>query len=296
MADTDPTPPTTAVDAKTAKDAGEYLTAVLEQGDDPLRALDDTRHVFGFGDAPVEGFDRVKRAARLELARQAAPGGAGTATPPDPGELIRRLSSSLQDLIENSDDPGTEALAAVWEGRQYAQTGAAYTDVRPRNFLVEAAVAAYAAAHQVPVNRVTEGDDGGVEAVRAALAAATPGEPSPPADPGDLIGRTDDWWVGYSAGCDAAHAVGCSAVEAERDDLRERLTRTEKVCEERITDLQQEFARQIKPMERRWTQARLEAERIRAVLSECRDRFALFNGEGWVQTSVVRALLTGGEQ
>lgn len=122
-----------------------------------------------------------------------AVGGAGTATPPDPSELIRRLSSSLQDLIENSDDPGTEALAAVFEGRQYAQTGAVYTDVPPRNPLVEAAVAAYAAAHQVPVNRVTEGDDDGIEAVRAALAAATPGEPPerPRAASGDIV--PGDW-------------------------------------------------------------------------------------------------------
>lgn len=122
--------------------------------------------------------------AHVQAMALGAPGGAGTATPADPGALIRRLSDSLQDLIEHSDDPGTEALAAVWEGRQYAQTGAIYTDERPRNVLVEAAVAAYAAAHQVPLSHVTEGDDHGVEAVREALAAASraPGEPRPTVD------------------------------------------------------------------------------------------------------------------
>lgn len=33
--------------------------------------------------------------------------------------LIRRLTASLQDLIEQSSDPGSEVFGAVWEGRHY---------------------------------------------------------------------------------------------------------------------------------------------------------------------------------
>lgn len=33
--------------------------------------------------------------------------------------LIRRLTAALQNLIEDSPDPGSEALSAVWEGKHY---------------------------------------------------------------------------------------------------------------------------------------------------------------------------------
>lgn len=33
----------------------------------------------------------------------------------------------------------------------------------------------------------------------------------------------DEWWEGYTAGCAMSHAVGCDAVEAERDQLQEEI-------------------------------------------------------------------------
>jgi hypothetical protein len=35
--------------------------------------------------------------------------------------LIRRLTAALQNLIEGSPDPGSEALGAVWEGKHYQE-------------------------------------------------------------------------------------------------------------------------------------------------------------------------------
>lgn len=80
--------------------------------------------------------------------------------------------------------------------------------------------------------------------------SATPGPPSPRPD-ADLIGRTSDWWAGYRAGCEAAHAERCSGVEADRNELRDELVEVQAAWEHRLHDHQTEYGRQIRALERR---------------------------------------------
>lgn len=42
--------------------------------------------------------------------------------------IARRLVDSLENLVQNSTDPGTEAMGALWEGKEFARVGGA---VRP---------------------------------------------------------------------------------------------------------------------------------------------------------------------
>jgi hypothetical protein len=96
-----------------------------------------------------------------------------------------------------------------------------------------------------------------VRAVRAELARVRPVVDAAGDSPaGDLIGRNDDWWNGYRAGAETSHSRDCTAAATERDHLREELERCQVVCEQRIADLQAEFARQFKVAERQRDQAR----------------------------------------
>jgi hypothetical protein len=225
-------------------------------------ALDDIAVLVGFPrDAhPAE----VVRAVRAELARVLPVVGAAREvaeswdrgewrTGPRGTEVMQKLASTVEtaDILA---DPDT--VAAIAEGEATITDEMRWTP-------------ADGDAAAVPSCRGRDcGRDGcsscdGIRAWLARLdgdAAATPqpaaraesGDP----DPGALIGRTDDWWIGYSAGCEASHAIGCSAVEAERDHLREQLERCEVMGEQRIADLQAEFARQDKIRDRQLDAAR----------------------------------------